>query len=100
MAFPGTTTEVVFACVESFGEFFNFAAEPLISRVLGGEIVMFYWTTLRLAIALLLVNEITFPIAFMSRPQWMQRLDKERSDAKALTGVINTKPVMSNKTEL
>ena len=100
MAFPGTTTGLVFACVESFGGFFNFAAEPLISRVAAGEIEIFYWTTLGLAIALLLVNGITFPIAFKSRPQWMQTLDKERSDAKALTGVINTKPVMSNKTEL
>ena len=100
MAFPGTTTGLVFACVESFGGFFNFAAEPLINRVAGGDLEIFYWTTLGLAIALLLVNGITFPIAFKTRPQWMQRLDKERSIAKAQTEVINDKPVTSNKTEL
>ena len=100
MAFPGSTTGLVFACVESFGGFFNFAAEPLINRVAGGEIEVFYWTTLGLAMALLLVNGIIFPIAFKTRPRWMQRLDKERSIAKAHTDVINTKRAFSEKTDL
>ena len=60
MAFPGTTTGLVLACNESSGGFFNFAAEPLISRVLGGEIETFYWTTLGLAIALLFRDRHSF----------------------------------------
>ena len=64
------------------------------------KIEVFYWTTLGLAMALLLVNGIIFPIAFKTRPRWMQRLDKERSIAKAQTHVMNIKPTMSDKTVL
>ena len=78
--FPGTTTGLVFAIVESFGGFLNFATAPLIARVEQDGLDPLYYTVIAVAIGLCLVNFIQFPIAFQKGPQCMLALDKPRSE--------------------
>lgn len=80
--FPGATTGLVFAIVETFGGFVNFAAAPLIERVEEYGLDPLYYTMIAVAAGLLLVNFIQLPIAFKRGPSCLLQLDNARSKAK------------------
>jgi len=78
LVFPAAATGVIFAIVESFGGFLNFAAPLLITQVEHYGLDAFYYTTLGVACGLCIINFIQWPLAFMRGPKCLLEFDKHR----------------------
>ena len=79
MSFPPASVGLCFAIVETFGGLLNFAAEPIVEWISKTEISNFYYVSIGVAFAMVLVNFVTVPLAFEKGPRFFHKLDSARS---------------------